>query len=94
MLYINKKKNMTRISALPACSYRYGRTDIVEGNDGKKRVRPIICCGYREVEPEECIICQGFPNTKFEFSIVSFMAVKKDLRFRKGKNHRNSQNLK
>lgn len=79
---------MTRINALPACAYRYGRTDIVENDDGKKKIRLIICCGYREVETEECIMCQGFSNIKFEFKVVSFITLKKDLEFRKRKNFR------
>lgn len=80
---------MTRISALPACNYRYGRTEIVEIGDGpKKTARFILCCGYREVDAEDCIMCTGFTEAKvkFEFMVVSFIKVSKDLRFRQGKN--------
>jgi len=79
---------MTLIKELPACNYRYGRTNIVESEDGKKRTaRIIICCGYREVDPTECInSCTGFPDVKFEFNIVSFMKLNKDLRLKKGNN--------
>lgn len=73
---------MTRVSALPFCNCRYGRTDIVETEEGKRAARFILCCGYREVDAEECIICTGFHNVKFEFKVVSFMKLSKDLRFR------------
>lgn len=74
---------MTLIKDLPQCNYRYGRTDIIEPEYGKKKtVRMIICCGYREVDPKECINCTGFPDTKFEFKVVSFMKISKDLRFK------------
>ncbi len=89
----SKKDKMTRVKALPACAYRYGRTDIVENEDGKKKVRLIICCGYREVETDECIICQGYSNVKFEFKVVSFIVLKKDLRFRKEKNSRKDKKI-
>lgn len=83
---------MTLIKDLPACNYRYGRTNIIESEDGKKRsARMIICCGYREVDPQECIDkCTGFPDVKFEFNVVSFMKLSKDLRF---KQRNNSNNL-
>lgn len=87
---------MTRINALPACSYRYGRIDIVDIGDGpKKTARFILCCGYREVEAEDCIMCTGFTdaNVKFEFKVVTFMNIVKDLRFRgstKSKNDKTS----
>ena len=82
---------MTRINALPACSYRYGRTEIVEIGDGpKKTAKLMICCGYREVEAEDCIMCTGFTdaNVKFEFKVVTFIKIVKDLRFRNGKKYR------
>lgn len=85
---------MTRISDLPLCSYRYGRTDIAEIGDGPKKIaRIILCCGYREVEAEDCIMCTGFTdaNVKFEFSIVTFMKITKDLRFRSGKKPKNNE---
>ena len=85
---------MTRINALPACSYRYGRTDIVEIGDGpKKTARFILCCGYREVDAEDCIMCTGFTDAKvkFEFEIVTFMKMTKDLRFRSGKKSKNKE---
>lgn len=85
---------MTRVKALPACSYRYGRTDIVEiGDSPKKTARFILCCGYREVEAEDCIMCTGFTdiNVKFEFKIVTFMKITKDLRFKSlNKNNKKS----
>ena len=75
---------MTRISAFPSCSYRYGRSDIFEKDDGRKTARLVICCGLTDVEPEDCIMCGGFTNAncKFEFGIVSFIKASKDLRFK------------
>lgn len=84
---------MTRISAFPPCSYRYGRTDIVELDSGKRTARIIICCGYRETYPEECIMCPGYFNIKFEFSIVHFMKAEKDLRFQGNKRRKNTKNV-
>ena len=79
---------MTLIKEFPACKYRYGRTHITESEDGKKKIaKLIICCGYREVDPKECIEnCTGFPNIKFEFKVVSFIKLTKDLRFKQRKN--------
>ena len=82
---------MTRISDLPACYYRYGRTDIVEIGDGpKKTARLILCCGYREVDADDCMMCTGFTdvNVKFEFKVATFMKIAKDLRF---KSHKKSK---
>jgi len=84
---------MTRICALPPCSYRYGRTDIVELDSGKKTARMMICCGYRETDPEECIMCTGYFNIKFEFSVVHFIKAEKDLRFKGNKRRKNTKNL-
>jgi hypothetical protein len=82
---------MTLVKELPPCNCRYGRTEIIEAEDGKKKTaRIIICCGYREVDPKECIDkCTGFPNSKLEFNVVSFMKLSKDLRFRSYKNSNN-----
>lgn len=80
---------MTRIRALPSCNYRFGRTEIIEAEDGKKKTaRFILCCGYREVDAEECIMCMGFTdvNMKLEFKVVTFMKMSKDLRFKQRKN--------
>ncbi len=77
---------MTRIAALPECSYRFGRTEIVELEDNNKKVaKLILCCGYREVDTEECIMCTGFKNVKLELRIEHFMKASKDLRFKSRK---------
>ncbi len=45
---------MTFVKDLPLCNCRYGRTEIIEAENGKKKTaRIIICCGYREVDPKE-----------------------------------------
>ena len=82
---------MTFVKDLPPCNYRYGRTEIIEAENGKKKTaRIIICCGYREVDPKECIDnCTGFPNVRLEFNVLSFMRTSKDLRFRNFKNSNN-----
>lgn len=67
---------MTYLRELPACAVRFGRTDIIENND-KKIARMILTCGYREVDPEECIICRGFANVKLEFRVDTFIRVVK-----------------
>jgi hypothetical protein len=72
---------MTYIRALPACIIRFGRTDIIE-TDTKKIAKLILACGYREVEPEECIMCQGFTDTKLECSIDTFIRVIKGKQFK------------
>jgi len=78
---------MTRIRELPDCNYRFGRTNFIESEDGKKKTAKfVLCCGYREVEPEECIMCTGYTNNvKFEFEVISFMKFSKDLRFKSKK---------
>lgn len=84
---------MTLIKDLPACNYRYGRTEIIEQDGGKRTARIIICCGYREIDPLECIDkCTGFPDVKFEFKVVPFMKLSKDLRFKQGK--QSNKNMK
>ncbi len=65
---------MTYIRELPPCIARFGRTDIIE-NDNKKIARMILACGYREVEPEECICCGGFQNIKLEYHVDTFIRV-------------------
>lgn len=67
---MEKARKMTYFKDLPPCNYRYGRTEIIENEEcNKKTVRIIICCGYREVDPEECIYkCTGFPNAIIKLS--------------------------
>jgi hypothetical protein len=43
-----------KVSDLPQCPVRTGRL-----YDQK----PVICCGHRQVEPDECMICKA--PTKF-----------------------------
>ncbi len=45
--------NTILISQLPMCPQRIGRTQ-----DRK----PIMCCGFREIEPTECVKCGGFKS--------------------------------
>lgn len=67
---------MTYIKELPDCRARFGRTSMVE--KGERLVpRCIITCGYREVDPEECIVCQGFTKVKLEIKIETFMRITK-----------------
>ena len=72
--------NVTYLKELPICQARFGRTEIVEvvkeGID-KKIARLIMVCGFREVDPEECILCQGFQNVKLELKIHTFIRMKK-----------------
>lgn len=63
---------MTYFKELPICCIRFGRTDIIEKDD-KRSARMIITCGYREVDPEDCIICGGFQDVKLEFHIDTFI---------------------
>ncbi len=78
---------MTRIRELPDCPVRIGRTDFVESDDGnKKTVRLLLCCGYREVEAQECIVCTGFKNATLLLKIEHFMKSSRDLRFKNRKN--------
>lgn len=63
---------MTYLRELPVCITRFGRTDIIE-DDNKKIVRMILTCGYREVDPEECIICGGFQDVKLEYNVDTFI---------------------
>lgn len=72
---------MTYFKELPVCKVRFGRTDIIENGD-KKIARMIIACGFREVDPEECILCQGFQNVKLELKIHTFIRVVKGKWFR------------
>lgn len=67
---------MTYFRELPKCIIRFGRTDIIENGD-KKLVKMIMTCGYREVYPEDCIVCGGFQNVKFEFRVDTFIRVVK-----------------
>jgi len=45
---------MIKITRLPQCTLRKGRM-----YDHKS----VMTCGFREIEPDECIDCNGFPNT-------------------------------
>lgn len=72
---------MTYIRELPNCAARFGRTSMVE--KGEKLVpRLTLACGYREVEPEECIICSGFKNVKLEMKIHTFLRIIKGKRYK------------
>jgi len=74
---------MTRFSELPVCSSRFGRMSMID--IGEKTVpRLTLACGYREVEPEECIICTGFSETKAKliFKIETFIRIVKGKRSR------------
>ena len=72
---------MTYIKELPACDSRFGRTDIdeVPNKNGvvKKIARIIFCCGYRETDAEECILCGGFVNIFLEMTIDTFIKSKR-----------------
>lgn len=71
---------MTYVRELPMCNIRFGRSDILEIEiDGvtKKTAKIFIACGYRDVEPEECICCGGFTEVKMKFSIDTFIRVVK-----------------
>lgn len=65
-LKINYEDKMILVKSLPMCSRRYGRMDVIDlgkglgkglGN-GSMISRPILCCGHREVGPEECMVCR------------------------------------
>lgn len=68
---------MTYVKDLPFCRGRFGRTSMVD-NGGKLVPRFILACGYREVDPEECICCGGFIRVKIELKIDTFIIMKKD----------------
>lgn len=72
---------MTYLKELPACDSRFGRTDIDEiSNDNgivKKIARMILCCGYRDTDAEECILCGGFADIVLEMSIDTFIIPEK-----------------
>ena len=85
---------MTYVRELPMCISRFGRTDIIEiVKDGviKKTARMLLACGYREVDPEDCIICGGFTDIKLEFHVDTFIRVVKSKNFKY--NSRNNQNF-
>lgn len=42
----------------------------------------IMACGYREVDPEECIMCQGFTDITLEYHIDTFIRIVKGKSFR------------
>lgn len=68
---------MTYVKDLPFCRSRFGRTNMVD-NRGKLVPKFILTCGYREVDPEECICCGGFIGEKIELKIDTFIIMKKD----------------
>ena len=72
---------MTYLKELPSCDSRFGRTyiDEVFGDNGgvKKIARFIFCCGYRETDAEECIMCGGFVRIVLEMTIDTFIRYKK-----------------
>ena len=72
---------MTYLNELPVCDSRFGRTDIDEvydDNGGMKKIaRIIFCCGYRETDAEECILCRGFVKIVLEMTIDTFIIPKK-----------------
>ncbi len=72
---------MTYLRELPACIARFGRTDIIEKGE-KKIAKMILACGYREVDPEDCILCGGFQDVKLEFHVDTFIRVVKGKWFR------------
>jgi hypothetical protein len=72
--------NMTYLKELPVCQARFGRTDISENGD-KKIARMILACGYREVGPEDCIICGGFQGVKLEFHVDTYIRAVRDKGF-------------
>lgn len=81
---------MTYIRELPMCAIRFGRTDIIEiERDGvmRKTAKIFLGCGYREVEPEECICCGGFTDVKIKFSVDTFIRLVKGKWFRNEKFH-------
>ena len=82
---------MTYMRELPMCAARFGRTDIIEIEKNgvtKKTVKILLTCGYREVEPEECIICQGFTNVELEFQVDTFIRVVKGKYFKLNRERR------
>jgi len=72
---------MTYLRALPPCAIRFGRTDIIETGEKKVAIM-IMACGYREVEPEECIMCQGFTDTILECHVDTYIRIVKGKSFR------------
>lgn len=72
---------MTYLKELPACNSRFGRTDIDEvydDNGGMKKIAKVIfCCGYRETDAEECILCGGFVGIFLEMTFDTFIIPKK-----------------
>ncbi len=67
---------MTYFRELPLGKVRFGRTSMIE--NGEKLVpRFTLACGYREVDAEECIICQGYKDAKHELKIETFIGKKK-----------------
>lgn len=82
---------MTYLRELPVCSSRFGRTEIIEEEINgviKKIVKMILACGYREVEPEECVLCRGFTEIMLEYHVNTFIRVVKGKTYRCGSGSR------
>lgn len=78
---------MTYLRELPLCSSRFGRTEIIEEEINgviKNIAKMILACGYREVDPEECIICQGFNGATLELRVDTFIRVVRGKTYRCG----------
>lgn len=67
---------MTFVKELPVCIVRFGRASMVEKGD-KLVPRFTIACGYRDVEPEECIICTGIQNAYVELKFDTYIQIVK-----------------
>lgn len=60
---MEKVSKATYFRELRACCSRFGRIDVIEEDINgatKKIAKAILTCGYRDVEPRECIFCGGF----------------------------------
>ncbi len=82
---------MTYLRELPPCYSRFGRTEIIEEEINgviKNIVKMILACGYREVEPDECIICGGFTDIRLEHHVNTFIRVVKGKTYRCGSGSR------
>lgn len=78
---------MTYLRELPPCMSRFGRTEIIENEINgviKKVAKMILACGYREVEPDECIMCGGFSGVMLDYHINTFIRVIKGKVYRSG----------
>lgn len=78
---------MTYLRELPPCYSRFGRTEIAEKEINgviKNTARMILACGYREVEPEECVLCGGFTEVKLDYHVNTFIRIIKGKVYRYG----------